>query len=427
MRVLGLGSSLSVAATTRRGDLERRVVVVGASVAGVAAATGLRAAGFEGEVVLVGEEPHEPYDRPPLSKRLLCGSLGIDDIGLAGARDLAAAQVLLRLGCRATGVDPDRRVVELDHEEELGYDGLVVATGSVARQLPALAGVAGVHVLRTLDDAVALRADLDDARKIVVVGGGFIGLEVACSARSLGLDVTVVESAEAPLGRVLGADIGQRFAELHRSHGVDVRCGVGVSRARVADGRVSGLDLDDGTFIPADIVLVGVGADPATAWLAGSGLVLADGLVCDDLLRAAPRIYGVGDVARWKHPLFGSIRVEHWMTAIEHGRSAARNLVAELDGRPDAAEPVCQVPYFWSDQYGVKVQMAGWASGYDETVDVALPGEATGVLLGRDGRLVGALGWTAPAFVARQRQHIANRNSLAEAVADLGLTQELTR
>lgn len=397
---------------------DRRVVVVGASVAGVAAATGLRAAGFDGEIVLVGDEPHAPYDRPPLSKKVLCGTVDVEGIGLAGARDLSASGVMTRLGCRATALDAVRLVMELDHREEIAFDGLVIATGSTARRLPGLSGIKGVHVLRTLDDALAVREDLAGARDVVVVGAGFIGLEVACSARSLGLDVTVVESAPAPLARVLGADIGSRFTELHQSHGVDVRCGVGVAGVTTVDERVVAVDLDDGTSVAADVVVVGVGAEPATGWLSTSGLEISEGLVCDELLRAAPGVYGAGDVARWQHPLFGSIRVEHWMTAVEHARAAARNLLAELDGTPGSAEPVAQVPYFWSDQYGIKVQMAGWAHGYDEVVEVDLHEPHAGALLGREGRLVGALGWSAPAFVARQKRLIADRASLVDAVSE---------
>jgi 3-phenylpropionate/trans-cinnamate dioxygenase ferredoxin reductase component len=393
------------------------VIVVGASVAGVAAATALRSAGFEGEIMLVGDEPHAPYDRPPLSKKLLCGGVEPKDIGLASARGLDAADVTLRLGCRATALDTARGVVEVDHRESLSYDGVLVATGSVARHLPTLTGVGGVHVLRTLDDALAVRKDLEGARSVVVVGAGFIGLEVACSARSLGLDVTVIESASAPLARVLGADVGARFTELHRNHGVDVRCGVGLAGVQTAGDQVTLVELDDGTSLPADVVVVGIGADPATGWLSTSGLMVSDGLVCDETLRAAPHVYGAGDVARWTHPLFGSIRVEHWMMAVDHARAAAHNLLAELDGRPDAAEPVAQVPYFWSDQYGVKVQMAGWAPGYDEFVEVGGTGPGSGLLLGRGGRLVGAIGWTAPALVARQRNLIAHAASLSDAVA----------
>lgn len=399
------------------GSSTQRVLIVGASVAGVAAATGLRSCGFNGEIVLLGDEPHAPYDRPPLSKKVLTGEARVEDIGLAGARGLAAADVVQRLGCRATALDLQSRVLEVDHREQLAYDGVVVATGSTARDLPGLSGIRGVHALRTLDDALAVRKDLEGARSLVVVGAGFIGLEVACSARSLGLEVTVVESAEAPLARVLGADIGEKFTELHRSHGVDVRCGASVTDVHTVDEHIARIDLGDGTSVTADVVVVGVGADPATQWLTGSGLDLADGLVCDRFLRAAPGVYGAGDVARWQHPLFGSIRAEHWMTAVDHARSAARNLLAELNGTWDQAEPVAQIPYFWSDQYGVKVQMAGWADGYDEVIHIGPGGLGSGALLGRGGRLVAALGWTAPAFVAHQRKLIASGVTLLEAFA----------
>lgn len=395
----------------------QRVVIVGSSVAGVAAAIGLRASGFEGEIVLLGEEPHAPYDRPPLSKKLLTGEACVDDIGLAGARGLAAANVVHRLGCRATAVDVKARVLELDHRDSLAFDGLIVATGSIARGLPSVSGIGGVHSLRTLDDALAVRKALDGARSLVVVGAGFVGLEVACSARALGLEVTVVESAAAPLARVLGADIGDRFSELHRSHGVDVRCGVSVSDVETAADHVARINLDDGTSIGADVVVVGVGADPATGWLDQSGLALADGLVCDEFLRAAPGIYGAGDVARWRHPIFGSIRVEHWMTAVDHGRAAAHNLLAELNGALHEAEAAAQIPYFWSDQYGVKVQMAGWADGYDEVIHVGDGGPGSGALIGRGGLLVAALGWTASAFVAQQRTLIAAGATLLDAFA----------
>lgn len=396
---------------------DRRVVVVGASVAGVAAATGLRTAGFDGEIVLIGDESHAPYDRPPLSKQLLSGQADVAGIGLTSAKALGSASIVQRLGCRASALDLERRVIEIDDLEELSFDGIVVATGSVARTLPGLTRGEGVHVLRTLDDALAVRADLRSARSLVVVGAGFIGLEVACSARALGVDVTVVESAPAPLARVLGADIGAHFADLHRSHGVDVRCGVGVAGMTAVRQRVVSVELDDGTSLAADVVVVGIGAEPATAWLATSGLELSDGLVCDPMLQAAPRVYGAGDVARWEHPLFGSIRVEHWMTAVEHARTAAWNLRAELDDDATAAKPMDQIPYFWSDQYGVKVQMAGWANGYDEVVEVGQSASGRGALLGREGRLVGAIGWSAPSFVASQKRLIAQRASLAEAVS----------
>jgi 3-phenylpropionate/trans-cinnamate dioxygenase ferredoxin reductase component len=391
-----------------------RVVVVGASAAGIAACNGLRTAGFDGEIILVGDETHPPYDRPPLSKQLLRGAVESDGIGFAGARTLADRGVIHRRGSRATGLDQDRAVVEIEGGEELSFDGLVVATGSTPRRLPGQPKASGVHALRTLDDALALRGELAGARSLAVVGAGFIGLEIASTARSLGVATTVIESAPAPLARVLGTDLGARFSELHMSHGVDVRCGVAVTGLRVADDRVTGVELDGERPIDADVVVVGVGAAAATDWLLGSGLTVDDGVVCDPSLRAAPRIYAAGDVARWEHPRFGSIRVEHWMTAIEHGRGAARNLAAELAGRAGEVKPVESVPAFWSDQYDVKVQMVGWPSGYDEIHEVPQGETGHGVLLGREGRLVAVLGWNAPAFVARRRQAVATGSPLAE-------------
>lgn len=390
-----------------------RVVVVGASAAGVSACVGLRAAGYDGEVVIVGEEPHAPYERPPLSKQLLCGAVEAEGIGVPAARRLAEANVIQRLGCRATRLDVARAVVELDHREELAFDGMVIATGSTARRLPGQPEVRGLHVLRTLDHALALRSELAGARHVAVIGAGFIGLEVAASVRSLGVAVTVVESAPAPLARVLGADVGARFAELHETRGVDVRCGVAVAGLRVADGRVAAVELEGGASVDADVVVVGIGAAPATDWLTGSGLSVEDGLVCDAMLRAAPGIYGAGDVARWEHPLFGSIRVEHRLTAAEHGRVAAQNLAAELAGRSDDTKPADQVPSFWSDQYDVKVMTVGWLAGYDEVREVPEGDAGLGILFGREGRLVAAMGWNAPAFVARQRKAVAAGSPLA--------------
>ncbi|MBS1895530.1 MAG: FAD-dependent oxidoreductase [Actinobacteria bacterium] len=391
-----------------------RVVVVGASVAGVAACEALRAAGFGGEIVLVGEEPHSPYDRPPLSKQILSGGTTAAEIGLPAASRLAELQVASRLGCRAVGLDCSDRTVELEDGERLGFDGLIIATGSTANRLP-WQPAAGVHVLRTLDDALGLRREIGAARHVVVVGAGFIGLEVASSARALGIATTVLESAPAPLARILGEDVGARFAALHVAHGVDVHCGVEVTGFDLVGDRVSAVELAGAAPVEADLVVVGIGARPATAWLAGSGLAVDDGVVCDSHLRAAPGIYGAGDVARWDHPIFGSIRVEHWSTAGDHARTAAANLVAELDGRPEDEKVADEIPYFWSDQFGIKIQMAGWVAGYEETHEFR-DGERSAVLFARDGRLVGAMTWSWPAQVARLRRAIAARTGWTEAI-----------
>jgi NADPH-dependent 2,4-dienoyl-CoA reductase/sulfur reductase-like enzyme len=383
-----------------------RVVVVGASVAGVAACAALRAAGWPGEVVLVGEEPHAPYDRPPLSKQLLCGTVGPADVGLPDASRLEDLRVTHRAGCAATELDLAARRLRLAGGERLRFDGLVVATGSRARRLPGQPDAEGLHVLRTLDDAVRLRAAVAAARHVVVVGAGFIGLEVASSVRSLGVEATVLEVAPAPLARVLGPEVGGWFADLHAEHGVDVRCGVAIEGFRLQAGRVTGVELPGGRALPADVVVVGVGAAPATGWLASSGLRLDDGVVCDPYLRAAPGVYAAGDVARWEHPRFGPIRVEHWTTAGSHARTAARNLAADLAGRPEERRMADEVPYFWSDQHGVKVQMAGWVEGCDAVHEIAADGRRA-ALFGRAGTLVGALTWNWPALLAKQRRAIA--------------------
>lgn len=383
-----------------------RVVVVGASVAGVAASAELRAAGYAGQVVLVGAEPHAPYDRPPLSKQLLCGALAPADIGLPDALRLQELRVTHRAPCVATGLDLDAREVRLDAGERLGFDGLVIATGSQARRLPGQPDAEGLHVLRTLDDAVRLRAAVAAARHVVVVGAGFIGLEVASSVRSLGVGATVLEAAPAPLARVLGPEVGGWFADLHAEHGVDVRCGVAIEGFRVERGRVTGVELRGAPPLPADAVVVGVGAAPATGWLASSGLRLEDGVVCDHGLKAADGVYAAGDVARWRHPRFGSIRVEHWTTARDHARTAAWNLAADLGGRPSERRVASEIPYFWTDQHGVKIQMAGWVEGYDAVHELRAGGRRA-ALFGKAGALVGALTWGWPALLARQRRAIA--------------------
>ncbi|HEX8582265.1 MAG TPA: NAD(P)/FAD-dependent oxidoreductase, partial [Acidimicrobiales bacterium] len=324
----------------------RSVVVVGGSLAGLSAVEQLRTAGFDGEVVVVDGEPHRPYDRPPLSKEVLTGKWGPERTTLRSDDQLAALDVQWEAGRRATHLDLGGRRVELDDGRALDFDGLVIATGAVPRRLPGTEGMAGVHVLRTLDDAMALRAELEAGpRRVVVVGAGFIGGEVAASARTRGLEVTILEALPAPMIRVLGEEMGRFVADVHRDHGVDVRCGVGVAGFE-GDGRVEAVRLGDGTVVDADVVVVGIGVTPDTGWLHESGLPLADGVVCDETCLAAPWVVAAGDVARWPHPITGAlVRVEHWDHAIAQGRHAARRLLAG-DG---PGEPFRPVPWFWSD------------------------------------------------------------------------------
>ncbi|MEV0074276.1 FAD-dependent oxidoreductase [Amycolatopsis sp. NPDC050768] len=331
------------------------VVIVGASVGGVRTAQALRAQGHDGRIVLVGAEPHLPYDKPPLSKQFLAGAWEHDRLALLTEEEAAADGIELRLGVAATGLDPVARTVELAEGTDLGYDTLVIATGATARPSP-WAAESGVHVLRTLTDGTGLRAALAEPGPLVVVGGGFIGAEVAATAHAAGREVTVVDPLPAPIARVLGDEVGRLVGDVHRRHGVETRFGTGV---RAVSGRVGALEitLTDGTVLPAGTAVVGIGAVPAVEWLADSGLELDNGLVCDEFCRATghPEIFGVGDVARWFHAGHGEhVRVEHWTNAVEQAACVAHNVV-----HPE--EPVQYRPteYAWSDQYDWKIQIAG--------------------------------------------------------------------
>lgn len=389
----------------------RTVVVVGASVAGVNAVEELRKAGFDGRVVLVGAEPHFPYDRPPLSKQLLVGQMEPADLALRTSAEFAALDVELRLGVRATRLDVGKRVAGLSDGTDVCFAGAIVATGASARRLPGQPSAAGLHALRTLDDALALRSALCPSHRVLVIGAGFIGAEVASSAIALGCQVTVVEAAPQPMARVLGSEVGARFATLLRAHGADVLLGVEVSELLLEENEFAGIRLRDGRTLRADVCVVGVGARPNVDWLAGSELVVSDGLVCDSRLRAAPRIYGAGDVVSC-----GGLRLEHWSSAREQGRLAAANLVAELRGMIGELREHNTVPYFWSDQFGVKVQLAGIAAGSDRTWAHDHEG-GLAVLFRRAGRLGAAMTWNRPAELARLRRMIDSGTSFDAAVA----------
>ncbi|GAA2282929.1 pyridine nucleotide-disulfide oxidoreductase [Streptomyces ruber] len=326
------------------------MTVVGASLAGVYAARELRAQGFDGRLVVVGDEPHRPYDRPPLSKDFLTGRSTEASLALTDPGETAALGADWVLGVRARGLDARGRGVLLGDGRTVRTDGVVIATGASARRLPGDA-LAGVHALRTLDDARALRDELAEGpRRVVVVGGGFVGAETASSCASLGHHVTVVEAAPLPLAAQLGPEMAAVCAALHERGGVRLLTGTGVARLHAVTGAVTGVELSDGRVLPADTVVVGIGAVPGTAWLDGSALALRDGVLCDDgCVTALPQVVAVGDVAR-----VGGTRAEHWTSATEQPRVAVRNLLA---GR--TVESVRSVPYFWSDQYGARIQFAG--------------------------------------------------------------------
>lgn len=336
----------------------KTVAVVGASLAGLSTARALRAQGYDGRLVVLGAEQHRPYDRPPLSKEFLAGSVSEADLALeAPEEDL---DIDWRLGTRATALVPDRRTVESEDGATLRADGVVLATGAVPRRLPGTDGLAGVHVLRTLDDARALRADLRRGGPLVVVGAGFVGAEVASTARGMGLDVTVVEVAPVPLAGALGPTMGQAVAGLHADHGVVLHCGVGVRGLRGNGGRVSGVELADGRVLPADVVVAGVGVRPDTDWLSSSGVEVSPlGVLCDaGGATSLPGVVAVGDCSTWYDDELGAHRrVEHWTAARERGSTAAATLLSGGMTRPGAARPA----YFWSDQYGVRVQFTGHA------------------------------------------------------------------
>ena len=304
-------------------------VVVGASVAGVRTVQALRRRGYEAPITLVGAEQHPPYDRPPLSKDFLLGKLGADDLRLVEPDALAGLDVHLRLGVRAAGLDAERREIQVG-SDRLRYETLVIATGATARTLPT--NLAGVHSLRTLDDAVAIRRALVAGARVAVVGGGFIGAEVSWSARMLGRDVTIIDPLPALMVRGLGVTIGAVLARRHADSGVRLRLGRTVARLEGGQ-RVERVVLDDGSTIDADLVVVGIGADPAVEWLAGSGLDIADGLVCDAALRAGHGVYAVGDVVRWATSA-GLRRAEHWTNAVDQASALAVTLTGGAWGLP---------------------------------------------------------------------------------------------
>ena len=335
----------------------RNVVVVGASLAGLRAVETLRNDGFDGTITLVNAEAHLPYDRPPLSKRVLAGELEHHDIHLRKEPDYAPLDLDIRFGRMASALDPVAQTVTLDDGDVLPYDGVILATGATPRTIPGTPDLDGIYVLRTIDDSLAVRAELDKTpTRVVVVGAGFIGAEVAATARKRGLEVTILEALPVPLVRALGNHMGAACAAVHADHGVEVRTSTGVE-AIEGTTRVERVRLSDGSTLDADVVVVGIGVVPNTKWLEGSGLEIRDGVVCDATLAAGPPgVYCAGDITRWPNHLFDEeMRVEHWTNAAEQGAAAASNLLLG----PDNAVPYAPVPFFWSDQYDSRIQFVG--------------------------------------------------------------------
>lgn len=382
------------------------IVIIGGGLAAVRTAEQLRKSEYDGPVVIVSDEVHLPYDRPPLSKDVLQDHRrGHDDVALKPAEFYTDNDITLRLGSAAKSVDTAARTVTLADETALSYDELVIATGLVPKRIPSIPDLAGIWVLRSLDEALALREHASAARRAVIIGAGFIGCETAASLRKLGVDVVLVEPQPAPLASVLGEQVGQLVARLHRGEGVDVRTGAGVAAVRGDNGHVSAVELSDGTVLDADLVVIGIGSRPATDWLAGSGIDLSDtdrGVLCDEVGRtSAPHVWALGDIASWRDANGHQVRVEHWSNVAEQ----ARVMVPSMLGLETPENVV--VPYFWSDQYDVKIQCLGEPEAEDIVHLVTDDGRKFLAYYERDGALVGVVGGGMPGKVMKARSKIA--------------------
>ena len=380
----------------------QRIVVVGGSLAGVHAAEALRERGYDGELTLVSAEAGLPYDRPPLSKELLLDGMTPEQLLLRPAPWYEAQGIELRLSTAARGIDADRGLLALTDGSDLSYDGMVIATGSAARRFPSAAQTR-VHVLRTLDDALELRPELIPGRHLVMIGGGFVGLEVAAVARGLGLDVTLIEGSPMPLARAFGTEIGSWYRELHEGNGVRLICGSSVQSLQDSPGGVT-VTLSNGESLSADVVAAGIGATPAVEWLTGSPVKVANGVICTpELLTSVPNIVAAGDVAAWRNPVFDEeMRIEHWSNAVDQGRHAAATLLGERD-------PFASVPYFWTDQHDKKMRFVGRTAGATDIRIEEMSDDKLVATLGRDGLLIGALTVCAPRQLAKYKVAIQNR------------------
>ncbi|MFJ8019461.1 NAD(P)/FAD-dependent oxidoreductase [Streptomyces sp. NPDC096311] len=396
----------------------RRVAVVGASAAGLAAVEGLRREGFDGRITLIGEERHLPYDRPPLSKQILSSSWDTDRLWLRPPEALAELDVDLRLGTRAVALDTRVGEIALADHDRVAYDSLVVATGVRARRLPNTADIGGVHYLRTLEDALSVRASLARRPHVVVVGGGFVGAEAAAVARELGCEVTIVTEQAVLLANALGTRTATMLTDVHREHGVRVETGALVEGVLDDGGRVSGVRLADGRVIAADAVLIGIGALPNIEWLAGCGVPLGNGVECNATLRAVDDIWAAGDVACWPDRVTGEwLRNEHRTNASEQGLAVALNILAG----PDRAMPFTTVPYVWTDQYDLKIQVYGRTHGFDrmQIVDGSPADRSFTALYERDGHVCAAVGVNRVRALRGLRPLVAARADWDEASGSL--------
>ncbi|HEY7052346.1 MAG TPA: FAD-dependent oxidoreductase [Mycobacterium sp.] len=388
------------------------IVIVGGGLAAAKASEALRDNGFDGDIVLITEENHLPYERPPLSKEYLAGKKSLEEFTVHDAGWYADASVDLRLGAAVTAIDRSAHAVTLSDGNTVRYDKLLLATGSRSRR-PRIPGAdaAGVHYLRTYDDAAELSSVLQDGSSLAIVGAGWIGLEVAASARSRGVDVTVIETARLPLLAALGAEVAEVFADLHRAHGVDLRLETTVAEITSESGAASGLRLGDGTTVAADAVLVAVGAAPNIELAEQAGLQTGDGgVLVDATLRSSdPDIFAVGDIAAAEHPFYGTrVRTEHWANALKQPATAAANMVgnhAEYD----------ELPYFFTDQYDLGMEYVGHAPHYERVVfrgDV--PGrEFVAFWLDGDGRVLAGMNVNVWDVVDDVKALITSRSAVA--------------
>jgi 3-phenylpropionate/trans-cinnamate dioxygenase ferredoxin reductase subunit len=389
---------------------EREVVIVGAGLGAVRVAEQLRQRGHRGPITALGAEPHLPYDRPPLSKQVLRG-----ERDTTAFPDVNRLDVRWVLGTRAASLDISLNRVLADDGQAYGYDVLVVAPGGRPRTLPGLNIGSGMHVLRTIDDALALRESIRTNGRLIVVGAGFIGCEIAASARQIGSNVDVIEALPAPLIRVLGPEAASKVADLHEAHGARMHVGATVAEMlRSPEGRVCGVRLDDGSVIDGNAVVVGIGIVPDVDWLAESGVELRDGIVCDSSGRTSvPNIFALGDAAQWWHDLAGNHRrVEHWTTAADQAAVVAANIV---HGPSEAPATLDAAPYFWSDQYNVKIQGIGFIDPSDHVDEFSIR-DRTVLLYSRDGIVRGVVGFSIPGAVMRTKPLIERGTSVKEAI-----------
>lgn len=399
----------------------KSVAIIGGSLAGTRAAQELRAQGYDGLLLLVGDEQHRPYDRPPLSKGFLAGTVDRTELDLLDTGEDTELDLHHRCGVRAERLDPAHGRVALSDGSELFVDGVVIATGGRARTLPGTGDVAGVHVLRTLDDAVRLRGELEGAPRVVVVGAGFIGAEVASTCRGLGLEVTVLEGLHTPMAAALGTELGDVCARLHADHGTRLRCGamvdgLSISQDDAGGRRVTGVNLADGEHLPADVVVVGIGMTPATEWLAGSGIAVDNGVGTDaGLVTALPNVVAVGDVARYTcAETGGRVRHEHWTNAAEQAGVAVTNLLAGHTARHYTPSG-----YVWSDQYSSTIQVAGHPKPTDEVsiVDGTTESGRFVATYQRDGATVGVFAMNNAKLFNRLRRQLVRRPTPAASTA----------